>query len=108
MADDDQFRTEGSSQGGNPWDVQNPDPGTGPTGPRRGGGRGWFGPKTFGYGLQPRSWQGWLITGAVVAIAVVIGFTTKAHHSNSPTPWSLIAIGAVLVVRVVFMMQRRR
>jgi hypothetical protein len=107
MADDDQFRTGDDNQGGNPWDVQNQDRWGGPNGPQRGG-RPWFGPKAFGYGLQPRSWQGWLITAGIVAFVVVIGFVTHTHHSNSPTPWSIIAIAAVLIIRVVLMRQRRR
>lgn len=29
----------------------------------------WFGPKRFGYGLRPQTWQGWAI---VLVIAVVV------------------------------------
>lgn len=25
-------------------------------------GKGWFGPKKLGWGISPRSWQGWLAT----------------------------------------------
>jgi hypothetical protein len=107
MADDDQFRTGDDNQGREPWDVQNPEPWGGGNGPRQPG-RPWFGPKAFGYGLRPQSWQGWLITAGTVAIAAVIGFTTKGHHSDSPTPWAIIAIAAALVIRVVFMTRRRR
>jgi hypothetical protein len=107
MADDDQFGTKDDNQGGNPWDVQNPDTGPGPYGSRSPG-RPWFGPKRFGYGLSPRSWQGWLITAGVVAVAVVVSLTTHARHSDSPTPFAIIAIAAVLIIRVVFMVQRRR
>jgi hypothetical protein len=28
---------------------------------------GWFGPKRFGYGISPRSWEGWAVS--LVAIA---------------------------------------
>lgn len=108
MADDDQFRTGfgtgDDDQGNTPWDVQNPGP-DGPNGPGQPG-RPWFGPKRFGYGLQPRSWQGWLITAGIVAFAVIIATTTKGHHSSF-SAWALIPIAAVLIVRVVFMMQRR-
>jgi hypothetical protein len=106
MADNDQFDIGDGAQHGNPWDVQDPDPRAGQNGPAPG--RPWFGPKTFGYGLQPRSWQGWLITAGIVAVVLVIGLVTHPHHSNSATPWSLVAIAAVLIVRVVLMRQRRR
>jgi hypothetical protein len=107
MADDDQFDIGDGAQHGSPWDVQDPDPGAGRSGPR-GPGRPWFGPKAFGSGPQPRTWQGWLITAGIVAVAVVIGFVTKAHHSDSPAPWALVAIAAALIIRVVVMRQRRR
>lgn len=28
---------------------------------------GWFGPKHIGIGARPRRWQGWLVTGLLVA-----------------------------------------
>jgi hypothetical protein len=27
----------------------------------------WFGPKRFGFGIGPRSWQGWLVTALLLA-----------------------------------------
>ena len=27
----------------------------------------WFGPKLYGYGVAPRSWQGWLATAILIA-----------------------------------------
>jgi len=32
----------------------------------------WFGPKRFGWGIGPRTWQGWAVT-VVVAAAFVVG-----------------------------------
>ena len=32
--------------------------------------KGWFGPKAMGYGVTPASWQGWLATMLLVALAV--------------------------------------
>lgn len=29
--------------------------------------KGWFGPKTIGWGITAKSWQGWLVTIALVA-----------------------------------------
>lgn len=34
-------------------------------------GKGWFGPKRIGWGISPRSWQGWLVTlGLLLGVAV--------------------------------------
>jgi hypothetical protein len=32
--------------------------------------KGWFGPKLIGYGIAPRSWQGWAATGFLVIVLV--------------------------------------
>lgn len=32
----------------------------------------WFGPKRFGIGISPSSWQGWVSTGIFVALLVPI------------------------------------
>ena len=31
----------------------------------------WFGPKRYGWGLSPQTWQGWVIT-LVGAVAVIV------------------------------------
>ena len=33
--------------------------------------RGWFGPKTFGWGASPASWEGWTATGLLVLAMTV-------------------------------------
>ena len=35
-------------------------------------GRPWFGPKRYGWGLTPISWQGWALTGAYVVAVFVL------------------------------------
>ena len=30
--------------------------------------RGWFGPKRIGWGVSPRSWQGWAVTAVFIAL----------------------------------------
>jgi hypothetical protein len=32
----------------------------------------WFGPKSWGEGVRPRTWEGWVLTGGVVAAAVAV------------------------------------
>jgi len=39
----------------------------------------WFGPKRFGWGVGPRSWQGWLVTAAVIVVILVIRQLTIIH-----------------------------
>lgn len=31
----------------------------------------WFGPKRFGFGISPQTWQGWVVV-LVVALAIVV------------------------------------
>ena len=38
-------------------------------------GRPWFGPKRYGWGFTPISWQGWVLTGAYVAAVFVLAIT---------------------------------
>jgi hypothetical protein len=70
------------------------------------GGRGqpWFGPKRFGYGWGPRTWQGFLVTGVSVALLVGVGSATKGHGA--------LFIGVIVLVVAVHLaiiaIQRRR
>jgi len=45
-------------------------------------GRPWFGPRRYGWGLTPVSWQGWLLTGAYVVAVFVLAITL-----STPQPW---------------------
>ncbi len=40
----------------------------------------WFRSKRFGWGLQPISWQGWVLTVAYVAIDVTLGLTLASSQ----------------------------
>ena len=33
----------------------------------------WFGPKRIGFGLSPKTWQGWLILAIFIAVVAGIG-----------------------------------
>lgn len=36
-------------------------------------GKAWFGPKQIGFGISPKTWQGWLIVvGGAAALVVVV------------------------------------
>ena len=41
---------------------------------------GWFGSKRIGWGGHPTSWQGWVVTGLYVPLALVLARTLAARH----------------------------
>jgi hypothetical protein len=61
----------------------------------------WFGRKRFGWGLQPISWQGWVLTIAYVAIAVTLGATLAS--SQGLLFATVLAIVTALVLLVVYL-----
>jgi hypothetical protein len=68
------------------------------------GKRPWFGPKLYGMGFRPQTWQGYLITAALVLPVVIVAVVTNHHHS----PLILLAaIPAVLIPLIIMMVQRR-
>jgi hypothetical protein len=36
--------------------------------------RPWFGPKRFGIGISPQTWQGWLVIIAPIVLIIVIEY----------------------------------
>lgn len=63
----------------------------------------WFGPKPFGYGYGPRTWQGVLVTAVLVLFAILVGTATKGHM-----PGMLIGIiPAIAVPLLIIAIQRR-
>jgi hypothetical protein len=64
----------------------------------------WFGPKRFGYGYGPRTWQGYLVTAVLAACVVIIATLTKKGHS----PWMLIAIIPLIGVPFIIGFIQRR
>jgi len=64
----------------------------------------WFGPKRFGVGYGPRTWQGYLTTTILVLAAILIATVARAHHS--PLAW--LGVLPVVVVPLVIMLVQRR
>jgi hypothetical protein len=58
-----------------------------PPDPDNQGKRSWFGPRRFGYGYRPQTWQGFLISGLLVAFIIVLAAVTGGHSK-----WMLLAI----------------
>jgi hypothetical protein len=66
--------------------------------------RPWFGPRRYGWGLTPISWQGWVLTGAYVAAVFVLAITLSA-----PQPWifwTLLVLATVAYFLVAFLTRR--
>lgn len=63
----------------------------------------WFGPKRFGYGYGPRTWQGYLVTAVLAAFAVIVGVVSKGH-----SPLILVAIIPLIVVPFIIGFIQRR
>lgn len=68
--------------------------------------KGWFGPKTIGWGVAPKSWQGWAVTVALVGlIALSVRWLGPAVSESSGgdhvviTP--LIALGWFAIYGVI-------
>ena len=60
--------------------------------------KGWFGPKEFGYGVSPKSWEGWAAT--VVFVLALVGWTRLLHDVH-PWLWVGYATLALLFVGVI-------
>jgi len=55
--------------------------------------RGWFGPKLFGWGASPASWQGWVAT---LVFVVAMGLAGMLFPGDTSVAW--ISRGVVLAV----------
>lgn len=56
--------------------------------------RGWFGPKVFGWGASPASWEGWLAT--FVMILAMVGAGLIIDPADGAFAWS--ARGLIIAV----------
>jgi hypothetical protein len=63
----------------------------------------WFGPKRFGFGYGPRTWQGLVVTGVLVLFAILVATVTKGRM-----PETLIGIIPAIAVPLVIMAIQRR
>ena len=56
--------------------------------------KAWFGPKRLGWGISPRSWEGWLATALCLA-----GFAVSLSvWRNTPAAIACMAILAVVIL----------
>ena len=56
----------------------------------------WFRPKTFGWGLVPIAWQGWVYTaGWVAAIGLPFLLLIGRHQAMEAMAWMGLSVGAM-------------
>jgi hypothetical protein len=68
------------------------------------GKRPWFGPKRFGYGTRPQTWQGYLVVALALVPLIVVAALTGGHSA-----WTVLgAIPLVLVGVFARTMRSRR
>jgi hypothetical protein len=66
----------------------------------------WFGPRTIGYGIGPRSWQGWLATAIFLAVLIGSRFVRPESfglpHWIRPLGVSVVALGYLVLAFLTY------
>jgi hypothetical protein len=63
----------------------------------------WFGPRQFGFGYGPRTWQGYLLTALAVGFVIAMAAITGGH-----SPWMILGIIPAGIVTIIARTQGRR
>lgn len=58
----------------------------------------WFRAKRYGYGWEPSTWQGWLVTGIFLAIIIVLAFNINWFMDQ---PYGMIIYFSLISLLVV-------
>lgn len=61
----------------------------------------WFKYRTFGWGLAPKTWQGWVY---IIIAAILLGGTAAMGVNNPTLMWLFAVILVVLIVDVLVIM----
>ena len=56
--------------------------------------RPWFGPKRYGMGLSPTTWQGWLATLIFIGL-IALAAAAMRGSGRHPTLWNVFAFGGL-------------
>ena len=66
--------------------------------------RGWFGPKTIGWGVSPKSWQGWVVTAALIAgLAAAVRWIRPLLEESTGLPPMLLTFAMVAAWLAVYL-----
>ena len=68
--------------------------------------RPWFGPRRYGWGLTPVSWQGWVVTAAYVAAVFALAITLST--AQPWIFWTLLVLASVAYFLVAFLTRGSR
>lgn len=63
----------------------------------------WFTYRLMGWGIRPRTWQGWVYLGAFLAL---FALAAQLPAGSATRSWSLGVLTALLVLDAVFIMSR--
>jgi hypothetical protein len=59
---------------------------------------GWFGPRKYGFGISPRSWQGWVVTIVLIALLILaIRYCSRPLQTATSLPGLLVNAGMGIV-----------
>lgn len=61
----------------------------------------WFTYRTFGWGISPRTWQGWVY---VCALAFLLGFITAIGFTSQTKMWLYITLIIIIMLDVLHIM----
>ena len=68
----------------------------------------WFAPKIFGYGAGlPIAWQGWLLLGAYMAVALLCGFLIE-WDAEIGVPMAIILLLPATIILIIVSKNRTR
>jgi hypothetical protein len=68
----------------------------------------WFGPKRIGFGISPKSWQGWLTIFVYIAVVLATLRLLRTPHPAATTVVLVIATIALIVIMIAKGSTRRR
>lgn len=61
----------------------------------------WFKYRTFGWGVAPKTWQGWVY---VIILAFVLGGITAMGFNNAISQWLFAGVIAIVIIDVFHIM----
>ena len=60
----------------------------------------WFGPKRFGFGYGPRTWQGVLVTVVLVLFVAITAAITGGHSPLMVVPVAVAIAVPLIIIRI--------